>query len=92
MRKTFSKSFLTSCFEAVPGKRFFGIYRFVLGSFARLIIIFHRFLPFFFGLGAALEFSMINWTVGETNFYKSYKKRVALNHLEEARQQEEQTH
>lgn len=39
-----------------PGKNIFGIY---------------RFLPAFFVLGAALEFSMINWTVGETNFCKS---------------------
>lgn len=38
-----------------PGKNIFGIY---------------RFLPAFFVLGAALEFSMINWTVGETNFCK----------------------
>lgn len=38
-----------------PGKKYFGMY---------------RFLPIFFGLGAALEFSMINWTVGETNFCK----------------------
>lgn len=38
-----------------PGKKTFGIY---------------RFLPIFFVLGAALEFSMINWTVGETNFCK----------------------
>lgn len=36
-----------------PGKETFGIY---------------RFLPIFFTLGAALEFSMINWRVGETNF------------------------
>jgi len=40
-----------------------------------------RFLPFFFGLGAALEFSMINWTVGKTNFYTVYKKRQALDRL-----------
>lgn len=39
--------------DSWPGKRRFGIY---------------RFLPIFFVLGAALEFSMINWTVGETNF------------------------
>uniref|UniRef100_A0A182JZQ7 Small integral membrane protein 4 n=1 Tax=Anopheles christyi TaxID=43041 RepID=A0A182JZQ7_9DIPT len=38
-----------------PGKRALGIY---------------RFLPIFFGLGAALEFSMIHWRVGETNFCK----------------------
>lgn len=36
-----------------PGKKRLGVY---------------RFLPIFFVLGAALEFSMINWTVGETNF------------------------
>ena len=46
------------------------------------LILFSRFLPFFFGLGAALEFSMINWTVGETNFYKTYKKRQAIDHIE----------
>lgn len=38
-----------------PGKKSLGIY---------------RFLPIFFGLGAALEFSMINWKVGSTNFCK----------------------
>lgn len=38
-----------------PGKKYFGIY---------------RFLPIFFVLGAALEFSMINWHVGEVNFCK----------------------
>lgn len=38
-----------------PGKKTFGLY---------------RFLPIFFVLGAALEFSMINWRVGEVNFCK----------------------
>ena len=44
--------------EAWPGKRTFGIY---------------RFLPVFFVFGAALEFSMINWhagRAGEINFCK----------------------
>ena len=36
----------------------------------------------FFILGAALEFSMINWTVGETNFYRTFKKRQALDFIE----------
>ncbi|MCL4140534.1 UNVERIFIED_CONTAM: hypothetical protein GTU68_026590 [Idotea baltica] len=36
-----------------PGKQYFGLY---------------RFLPLFFVLGAALEYSMINWRVGEVNF------------------------
>ncbi|KAG5876701.1 hypothetical protein JTB14_038022 [Gonioctena quinquepunctata] len=51
-----------------PGKKYFGMY---------------RFLPIFFVLGAALEFSMINWRVGETNFYDTYKRRQAKNYLEE---------
>jgi len=62
------KSFVTKVLDAVPGKSRLGLY---------------RFLPFYFLLGAALEFSMINWTVGETNFYKTYKKRQALNLLEQ---------
>jgi len=49
---------------------------------------FGRFLPFFFVLGASLEFSMINWTVGETNFYKTYKKRQALDYLEQKKEEE----
>jgi len=56
----------------VPGQRTFGIY---------------RFLPFFFFLGAALEFSMINWTVGETNFYRVFKKSRA-QYIADSRQQE----
>lgn len=36
-----------------PGKKYFGLY---------------RFLPLFFVLGASLEYSMINWRVGNTNF------------------------
>ncbi|CAN8001343.1 unnamed protein product [Ixodes hexagonus] len=50
-----------------PGKRAFGPY---------------RFLPAFFILGAALEFSMINWTAGKTNFYNTYKKRQAKKAVE----------
>ncbi|XP_059617025.1 small integral membrane protein 4 [Phlebotomus argentipes] len=57
-----------------PGKKLLGIY---------------RFLPAFFILGAALEFSMINWTVGETNFYNTYKRRQAKNILEERLHAEE---
>ena len=49
------KSSIRLLLDKVPGKQIFGIY---------------RFLPLFFGLGAALEFSMINWTVGQTNFCK----------------------
>jgi len=55
--------FIRSTLNTVPGKKTFGVY---------------RFLPFFFLLGAGLEFSMINWTVGETNFYRTFKKRRVI--------------
>jgi len=57
-----------SLLDKIPGKKRLGLY---------------RFLPFFFVLGAALEFSMINWRVNqdnpndEINFYKTYKRRRA---------------
>lgn len=48
----------------LPGKKIFGIY---------------RFLPIFFLLGASLEFSMIKWEVGpnKVNFYKTFTKNAA---------------
>lgn len=52
---SFYRRSLSSIINKWPGEKTFGIY---------------RFLPLFFGLGAALEFSMINWTVGTTNFCK----------------------
>ncbi|XP_047351426.1 small integral membrane protein 4 [Vespa velutina] len=51
-----------------PGKKTFGVY---------------RFLPLFFVCGALLEFSMINWQVGQVNFYKVYKKRIVQEMVEE---------
>ncbi|KAB7505362.1 Small integral membrane protein 4 [Armadillidium nasatum] len=45
-----------------PGKKYFGHY---------------RFLPIFFFGGAAIEFAMIHWHVGEVNFYNTYKRRLA---------------
>ncbi|XP_046749207.1 small integral membrane protein 4 [Diprion similis] len=54
------RSLIGTVFDKWPGKKLFGVY---------------RFLPIFFVLGAALEFSMINWHVGEVNFYKTFKKR-----------------
>ncbi|CAL8101799.1 unnamed protein product [Orchesella dallaii] len=55
--------FLKRVLDKVPGKKIFGLY---------------RFLPCFFILGAALEFSMINWRVNnQVNFYHTYKKRRA---------------
>lgn len=43
----------------LPGRKRFGIY---------------SILPLCFLAGAVLEFSMIHWTVGETNFYRIYKR------------------
>ncbi|KAL3852982.1 hypothetical protein ACJMK2_016579 [Sinanodonta woodiana] len=59
MRKARHSGIISTIFDKWPGRRIFGLY---------------RYMPFFFLLGAALEFSMINWTVGETNFYRVYKK------------------
>nr|CAD7399168.1 unnamed protein product [Timema cristinae] len=59
--KLYSRS-LQKILNLWPGKKYLGIY---------------RFLPLFFVLGATLEFSMINWHVGEINFYKTYKRRQA---------------
>lgn len=52
-----------------PGEKTFGVY---------------RFLPIFFFTGAAIEFLMIKWTVGETNFYRTYKRRQVENLVQEA--------
>ncbi|XP_068085336.1 ubiquinol-cytochrome c reductase complex assembly factor 5 [Anabrus simplex] len=65
--RVYSKT-LKEFLDAWPGKKRFGIY---------------RFLPLFFLLGASLEFSMINWHVGEVNFYRTYKRRQARKIAEE---------
>ncbi|KAJ9582989.1 hypothetical protein L9F63_022674 [Diploptera punctata] len=65
---------LRSLLDKWPGKKYFGIY---------------RFLPAFFVLGAALEFSMINWHVGEVNFYRTYKRNKAHTLAQERLQSEE---
>ncbi|NXC15113.1 SMIM4 protein, partial [Corythaeola cristata] len=44
----------------VPGKRRFGVY---------------RFLPFFFLLGGAMEWFMINVRVGKETFYDVYRRK-----------------
>ena len=49
----FKNEYINVILDTVPGKARFGNY---------------RFLPFFFIFGASIEFLMINWTVGETNF------------------------
>ena len=63
-RRRLTSNTLRRVFDAIPGKKALGVY---------------RFLPLFFLMGAALEFSMINWTVGETNFCKGIEFNVAFD-------------
>lgn len=58
---------LKKLIRKLPGKRF--------GEY--------RLLPIFFIFGAALEYSMIHWQVGEVNFYKTYKHRRVEELVEE---------
>ncbi|NXF80034.1 SMIM4 protein, partial [Sclerurus mexicanus] len=46
--------------QMVPGKRRFGVY---------------RFLPFFFVLGGAMEWFMINVRIGKETFYDVYRRK-----------------
>ncbi|XP_018096457.2 small integral membrane protein 4-like [Xenopus laevis] len=57
----------------VPGKQQFGIY---------------RFLPFFFVLGGAMEWFMINIRIGKETFYDVYRRRQSERRYE--RQLEEE--
>ncbi|XP_025074483.1 small integral membrane protein 4 [Pogonomyrmex barbatus] len=60
-------------YKKLPGK--------VLGEY--------RLLPLFFVAGAALEYFMIHWHVGEVNFYKTYKRRKVEELVEERLRQEQ---
>ncbi|XP_071611803.1 ubiquinol-cytochrome c reductase complex assembly factor 5 [Heliangelus exortis] len=46
--------------QRVPGKQRFGVY---------------RFLPFFFLLGGAMEWFMINVRIGKETFYDVYRRK-----------------
>lgn len=54
---SFLLSKLRNIVQNWPGRKTFGHY---------------SFLPVFFGLGAGLEFTMINWTPNGTNFCENY--------------------
>ncbi|XP_044580960.1 small integral membrane protein 4 [Cotesia glomerata] len=58
-----------------PGEKYFGVY---------------RFLPLFFFAGAGLEYVMINWRVGEVNFYNTYK-RTQVQEIADRRMLEDQS-
>ncbi|KAM6126221.1 ubiquinol-cytochrome c reductase complex assembly factor 5 [Phoenicopterus ruber ruber] len=49
-----------SLLRLVPGKQRFGVY---------------RFLPFFFLLGGAMEWFMINVRIGQETFYDVYRRK-----------------
>ncbi|KAG8556767.1 hypothetical protein GDO81_018202 [Engystomops pustulosus] len=63
-----AKSTIRSLMDMVPGKRRFGMY---------------RFLPFFFVLGGAMEWFMINVRIGKETFYDVYRRRQSERMYEE---------
>ncbi|XP_018417988.1 PREDICTED: small integral membrane protein 4 [Nanorana parkeri] len=67
-----SRRTLGTVLDLVPGKRRFGIY---------------RFLPFFFVLGGAMEWFMINVRLGRETFYDVYRRRQSEREFEEKAQQ-----
>ncbi|RUS72924.1 hypothetical protein EGW08_019320 [Elysia chlorotica] len=66
MRRLFS--FVESFVKKWPGKRYFGVY---------------RFMPLFFVMGATVEFAMIKWRPLGVNFYDVYKNKEAARIAEE---------
>lgn len=68
----FHSTTLQTLLRKWPGRRLFGLY---------------RFLPIFFFIGAGLELFMIKAYVGEVNFYENYKKKRVQELVEERLQQ-----
>ncbi|XP_069824953.1 ubiquinol-cytochrome c reductase complex assembly factor 5 [Dendropsophus ebraccatus] len=62
------KSTIGTLMDMVPGKRRFGMY---------------RFLPFFFVMGGAMEWFMINVRIGKETFYDVYRRRQSERLYEE---------
>ncbi|KAM9186009.1 ubiquinol-cytochrome c reductase complex assembly factor 5 [Dugong dugon] len=58
----FSRAQVRRVLQWVPGKERLGIY---------------RFLPFFFALGAAMEWIMIKVRVGQETFYDVYRRKAS---------------
>lgn len=71
----FRSTWLQNILNLWPGKKTFGVY---------------RFLPAFVVFGAVLEYAMINWNPGGTNFYKTYKRRRVQQIVEARRKQVEE--
>ncbi|XP_063794877.1 ubiquinol-cytochrome c reductase complex assembly factor 5 isoform X1 [Pseudophryne corroboree] len=62
------RSTIATLLDKVPGKKRFGMY---------------RFLPFFFILGGAMEWFMINVRIGRETFYDVYRRRQSERMYEE---------
>ncbi|NWU63489.1 SMIM4 protein, partial [Pterocles burchelli] len=60
--------------QLVPGKQRFGVY---------------RFLPFFFLLGGAMEWFMINVRIGQETFYDVYRRKRSERQYEERMEKNE---
>ncbi|XP_075403620.1 ubiquinol-cytochrome c reductase complex assembly factor 5 isoform X2 [Tenrec ecaudatus] len=58
----FSRAQVKRLLQCVPGKERLGIY---------------RFLPFFFVLGATMEWIMIKMRVGQETFYDVYRRKAS---------------
>ncbi|XP_075040206.1 ubiquinol-cytochrome c reductase complex assembly factor 5 isoform X2 [Mixophyes fleayi] len=63
-----NRSTIATLLDMVPGKKRFGMY---------------RFLPFFFVLGGAMEWFMINVRIGRETFYDVYRRRQSERMYEE---------
>uniref|UniRef100_A0A8C8RM11 Small integral membrane protein 4 n=1 Tax=Pelusios castaneus TaxID=367368 RepID=A0A8C8RM11_9SAUR len=62
------RSRMRSLLQMVPGKQRFGVY---------------RFLPFFFLLGGAMEWFMINVRLGQETFYDVYRRKRSERQYEQ---------
>ncbi|XP_077350047.1 LOW QUALITY PROTEIN: ubiquinol-cytochrome c reductase complex assembly factor 5 [Lithobates pipiens] len=63
-----SRSIMRTFLDSVPGKKRLGVY---------------GFLPFFFVLGGAMEWFMINVRIGRETFYDVYRRRQSERQYEE---------
>ncbi|XP_030063536.1 ubiquinol-cytochrome c reductase complex assembly factor 5 [Microcaecilia unicolor] len=59
--------------QLVPGKKRFGVY---------------RFLPFFFLLGGAMEWFMINVRLGKETFYDVYRRKQSERQYQQRLEQD----
>ncbi|XP_043934818.1 small integral membrane protein 4 [Protopterus annectens] len=68
MNVSSSNSRIKRFFQNIPGRKTFGIY---------------RFMPFFFVLGAGMEWFMINVRIGQETFYDVYRRKRSEREYQE---------